>query len=238
MRKLSLIALLSTASFCQAQRMSSAAHFAPHAFAPGTNSVVIGQRGGFHGFPGRQNFYPFYPYGLFAESYYPSASEDSNYRGVPQTIILQLPPTNTAAADSYDPPKPPTSALMIELQGDHYVQVSEESTSKKDQPAPADHSKQISVATTSFAAQHPSSKRTTDLPPATLIFRDGHTEQVHDYTIADGTLYARGDLYTDGYWNKKITLASLNLPETIKSNHDQGVTFTLPRSPNEVITRF
>ena len=45
-----------------------------------------------------------------------------------------------------------------------------------------------------------------DLPPALLVFRDGHTEEVRDYTIADGILYARGDFYTDGYWaGKKST---------------------------------
>ena len=235
MRKLSLIALLSVASCCYAQRMTGPAHFAPHAFKPGTNSVVIGQHGGFQGFPGRQNFYPLYPYGLFAEGYYSGASDDSNYRGVPQTIVLQLPPSNNSASDSYDPPKPPTSALMIELQGDHYVQISEESASKKDLSTQADNANQITVATKSSGPQPP---HAADLPAATLIFRDGHKELVHDYTIADGTLYARGDLYTDGYWNKKITLASLNLAETIKSNQAKGITFTLPHSPNEVITRF
>ena len=75
------------------------------------------------------------------------------------------------------------------------------------------------------------------LPPAVLIFHDGHREEVRDYTIADGTLYARGDYYTDGYWNKKIDLASLNVPQTLQANADRNVKFVLPSSPNEVITR-
>jgi hypothetical protein len=79
--------------------------------------------------------------------------------------------------------------------------------------------------------------RSRELPPATLIFRDGHSEEVRDYTIADGILYARGDYYADGYWNKKIGLASLNIPETLQANATRNVKFVLPSSPNEVITR-
>ena len=76
-----------------------------------------------------------------------------------------------------------------------------------------------------------------ELPPALLIFRDGHSEEVRDYTIADGTLYARGDYYTDGFWNKKIELSALNLTKTLQVNADRSVNFVLPKSPNEVITR-
>jgi hypothetical protein len=76
-----------------------------------------------------------------------------------------------------------------------------------------------------------------DLPAAILIFRDGHSEEVHDYTIADGSLYARGDFYTDGYWNKKIDLSALNLAATMQTNSARNVKFVLPSSPNEIITR-
>jgi hypothetical protein len=76
-----------------------------------------------------------------------------------------------------------------------------------------------------------------ELPPAVLVFRDGHKEEVRDYTIVDGILYARGDYYTDGYWNKKVQLTTLNLPETLKSNEERGLHFVLPNAPNEVVTR-
>jgi hypothetical protein len=75
------------------------------------------------------------------------------------------------------------------------------------------------------------------LPPAVLVFRDGHSEEVRDYTIADGMLYARGDYYTDGYWSKKIDLANLNVAETLQANNERSVKFVLPSAPNEVITR-
>jgi hypothetical protein len=76
-----------------------------------------------------------------------------------------------------------------------------------------------------------------DLPATLLVFRDGHSDEVHDYAIADGALYARGDFYEVGYWNKKIELSSLDLPQTLQANSSRGVKFVLPSSPNEVITR-
>jgi len=80
------------------------------------------------------------------------------------------------------------------------------------------------------------------LAPAVLVFRDGHHEEVSDYTIADGILYTHGNLYTAGAgsagsWNRKIVLSSLNLPETMLLNHSHGVNFQLPTAPNEVIVR-
>jgi hypothetical protein len=75
------------------------------------------------------------------------------------------------------------------------------------------------------------------LPAAILIFRDGHSEEVRDYTIAEGILYARGDYYTDGYWNKNIDLATLDVGQTLQANATRNVKFVLPSSPNEVITR-
>ena len=76
-----------------------------------------------------------------------------------------------------------------------------------------------------------------DLDPVVLVFRDGHREQVSTYTIADGILYTSGDYYTNGSWNKKIELSSLNIPETVSSNRSQGVNFQLPSAPNEVMVR-
>jgi hypothetical protein len=121
---------------------------------------------------------------------------------------------------------PPTSTqpLMIELQNGRYVRVS--GTPTNGEPLSLDNKKPPAASTAAST-----------LPPALLIFRDGHIEQVRDYTIADGILYARGDYYTDGYWNKKIDLAALNIPQTLKTNATRNVKFVLPASPNEVITR-
>jgi hypothetical protein len=127
--------------------------------------------------------------------------------------------------------------LMIELQNGRYVRVN--STADADTPlnlaenhtSPNPARAPMIAGSTSSAATPPT------LPPAVLIFRDGHREEVRDYTIADGILYVHGDYYTDGYWNKKINLSSLDLAQTLQANSTRNVNFILPSSPNEVITR-
>jgi hypothetical protein len=127
-----------------------------------------------------------------------------------------------------------TDPLMIELHNGQYVRVNSVAANGEAEPLklPPNHS-QASSASPPMITASPSQP----LPPAVLIFRDGHSEEVRDYTIADGILYARGDYYTDGYWNKKINLATLNVPETLQANAARSVNFVLPSSPNEVITR-
>jgi hypothetical protein len=127
--------------------------------------------------------------------------------------------------------------LMIELQNGRYVRVNSAAaevdalplasndTGGSTRPSPA--------PPPLIAAASPAPV----LPPVVLIFRDGHSEEVRDYTIADGVLYARGDYYTDGYWNKKIGLSSLDIAQTLQANSARNVSFLLPSSPNEVITR-
>jgi hypothetical protein len=117
---------------------------------------------------------------------------------------------------------PSVQPLMIELQNGRYVRVSS-------QPA---NGEALQLSPALAAAATPLHDQ-----PAVLIFRDGHSEEVHDYAIADGILYARGDYYTDGYWNKKIALSALNVAETLEANATHNVKFILPASPNEVITR-
>jgi len=92
------------------------------------------------------------------------------------------------------------------------------------------HSEKAITSETRPAASH-------DPIPAVLVFRDGHREEVSEYTIADGNLYTRSDYYTSGSWNKKIALSFLNLPETITANQSRGTKFQLPTAPNEVIIR-
>lgn len=141
--------------------------------------------------------------------------------------------------------------LMIELQGGRYVRVDNPAIDGQAQPlnlAPGNtHPNNLSQKSTRApqsitpAAPTPmlaASSQPHDLPPAVLVFQDGHTEEVREYTIADGFLYARGDFYTDGYWNKKIDVSGLNVPETLQANASRGVNFVLPSSTNEVITRF
>jgi hypothetical protein len=155
----------------------------------------------------------------------------SDYPAQPTFIVMQPP---APQPERVQPPTP----LLIELRGDRYVQVS------------GDGSSGTETLGSATAAQPPLRARPANTPgttahppmpdqeaPAVLVFRDGHREEVSAYTIVDGVLYANGNYYTDGSWNRKVALSSLNLPETLASNQTRGVRFQLPTSPNEVIVR-
>lgn len=158
----------------------------------------------------------------------------ADYTAVPQsappTVIIVEP--SSAAAEPREESKPVTP-LLIELRGDHYVRFSgaeKASGAESVQPDYAQPSGAIKL-------EHNTLPAVADLPSAVLVFRDGHREEVRDYTIAQGILYAQGEYWTDGYWNKKIELSWLDMPETMKTNRTRGVNFRLPSGPNEVITR-
>jgi len=233
------IVLLTAIPGClNAQKVTRAA---PQFIAPRPASPANGfiSRPGFAGFP--RHHFGFYPFGYFSSPFFysdPFFYDDLSSSGypvaaMPPVIIMQAPPS--PAADFVpDRPASPAQPLVIELQGDRYVRISGEGDSGAqviDQGSAPPRWPAKSSATPTPAAG------VEELAPAILIFRDGHREEVSDYTIADGILYARGNYYTDGSWNRKVELSSLNLPETVKSNQSRGVRFQIPTAPNEVIVR-
>jgi hypothetical protein len=129
---------------------------------------------------------------------------------------------------------------MIELQGDRYVRISgeESSTAELIDPAPIHRVSSkpeperavANAARSAMPAEHPSAALST-----VLVFRDGRQQEVTEYTIADGVLYAHTDYFTAGTWNQKIALSSLNVPATIEANQSRGLKFRLPGAPNEVV---
>ena len=77
-----------------------------------------------------------------------------------------------------------------------------------------------------------------ELPPAVLVYRDGHREEVADYAIANGVIYVRANYWQNGYWTKHIPLAALDPAATMQDNQQRGVKFMLPSAPNVVIASF
>jgi len=152
----------------------------------------------------------------FFYSDYPSASPVA---AMPPIVFVQ-PPSSVAAAV----PELKREPLLIELQGDRYVRFG------GDTSVDSAHVQQV-------ASSGPVAVATQELPPAVLIFRDGHQEQVKDYVIASGTLYAHRDYWQSGSWRKDIQLSQLDIPATLIANQNHGVKFVLPSAPNEVITR-
>ena len=69
------------------------------------------------------------------------------------------------------------------------------------------------------AAQEPIAEQ----PSTVLIFKDGHELEVKNYAIVGATLYDLSDGRT-----RKVELAQLDLPATVKHNDDRGVSFQLP----------
>jgi hypothetical protein len=166
------------------------------------------------------------PFPFFADSFNPDDIYSTGYPVASQPPVILLQAARAMASGNHREPSS-SQPLVIELQNGRYVRV--HSTPANGEALP-----------NSFTTQPPAIAAVSpvqDLPPALLVFRDGHTEEVRDYTIADGTLYARGDYYTDGYWNKKIELSTLNLTQTQEANTIRKIKFVLPNSPNEVITR-
>lgn len=123
------------------------------------------------------------------------------------------------------PSRPPAEPLMIELQGDRYVRVG------------ANVAENQVMQREYQSSRTKSGTRPTSLPPAVLAFRNGTREEVNSYTIVGNTLYESGDYWTQGYWTKKVQLADLDLPETIRLNQERGVPFRLPTAPNDIVTR-
>ncbi len=219
MRRLLLIAMLATLTPCaSAQRFGGGgAHFSS----------------GFPRFGGHSRFA--YPLGyvdpLYADYFSDLGSAGVGYpTAYPPPVILVQP--QAALSDSARA-TPLAQPLMIELRGDRYVRINGEDTSGAETidvaPSPSDRGDAPDFSTGPATAH--------EIRPAVLVFRDGHREEVSEYTIAGGILYTRGDYYANGSWTRSIDLSTLNLSETIDSNQARGVPFRLPSAPNEVIVR-
>ena len=63
----------------------------------------------------------------------------------------------------------------------------------------------------------------TPQPKTVLVFKDGHQVELANYAIVGSTLYDLSQGRT-----KKIALAELDLPATVKQNDDRGLNFQLP----------
>jgi hypothetical protein len=263
MRKLFLFALLAvTARLAVAQKGTATTpardptNFLGPGFAPaGMGSILnFAASGHRHGSPGFSPLSfltdPLWS-GLAGSSYPPTASSP--------VITLQGAAESLAAPGDQGPQQ--GQPLLIELRGDRYVQVSANGTESDEHGAGPDHFREMSgsagtkggrsggdVGRANLLSSRPrvsrgpvNAKSTSagvlphELATTVLVYRDGHREQVGEYSIADGVLYARGDYYAVGYWNKKIELAALDLPQTVKANQERGVKFVLPDSPNNVV---
>lgn len=255
MRRFAIFAMLVAFGPWVAAQRGGAAHVSSHAAAGSTlihgnhfhgSSFVRGDigRSGFdrHGY-GYASPYLSLPFPFFDDAY---DSGDMYSTGYPVAAPLPayLPPLSAGQYGSgsfapgirsqgYAPGEP----LMIELQNGRYVQVSSAAIDGEATPLDKTSNRADAPASSQNISEYGVSEAA-NLTSVVLVFKNGHQEQIRDYTIANGILYAQGDYYTDGYWNKTIDLASLDLPQTVQANASRNVNFVLPSSPSEVIARF
>jgi hypothetical protein len=167
---------------------------------------------------------------------YPYFYSDYGYDSEPAPPTQVVTVAAPAAAPAQVPSTPALEPLLIEWRGDHFERMTlSQKASASGQTSP-DYSEKAAPRTAATgrkaAAQPPR-----ELPPAVLVFRDGREEEVSSYTIMRGTIYSKTDYWTSGSWTRKIQIADLDVPATLKLNQERGSKFVLPGSPNEVIMR-
>jgi hypothetical protein len=179
-------------------------------FGPG---VVRSERGFNRRF--RQNPYPYFPYYygysdpyFYSEDYGPY---EPDYRPEP-------PPQPTQIVQEKAEPLP--DPVLLELHGSQWVKV-------------GNFGEASQQALNSPALTAPAK----ELPPAVLVYRDGHNEEISSYSIIGKVMYTKSDYYSSGSWTRTIQLADLDLPATLKQNQQRGVKFDLPSGPDEVVIR-
>jgi len=176
--------------------------------------------------------------GMFLGSPWPYSDYDPDETYVvegapPQFVIVQA-----ASADD-SPRRTRPAPLLIEWQGDRYVRFG--GTAETMERAASAHPDYAEPALTKLPTKAPSKPTmsvTQKEPPALLVYRDGHREEIPDYAIADGVIYVRGNDWQNGNWTKRIPLSALDPPATIEANQQRGVKFLLPSAPNVVIASF
>ncbi len=154
---------------------------------------------------------------------------------MPQVVVVQA---STPAPPP--PPAAPRESLLIEWQGDHFVRSTNSVKTSAGTEMASDYSEKSAAPplTERAALRHKNAVQPPrELPPAVLVFHDGRKEEVTEYTIMSGIIYSKADYWTTGSWTRKIQIADLDVPATLKLNQERGLKFLLPASSNEVITR-
>lgn len=168
-------------------------------------------------------FYPDYDYGYDSE---PQIVETP-----PPQIIEQV------AQPAPAPVAPPPDSVVIELQGDHWVRVTNYGQSQMDGQSGRPESARAANPETAVARRTEAAEPIREIPTAVLVFRDGHREEIGKYVVVGATLYATADYWSSGSWTRKVELSALDVPATLKLNQDRYTNFSLPSGPNEVMVR-
>jgi len=213
------------------------------AAAPAPRTPVSFRAGGRVGFGsrglGRRGFFPgsrFFPGWAFLPlPFYPDFDYDYDYGYGPEAT--QAPPLWVVPTEAVQPPAPakPIEPLVLERHGDEWVRISGYGQSTAPAQSMKPSAEQAPPSET--AGQNNADQAATKLPPAVLVFRDGHREEIERYTIIGPIIHIREDYWSTGSWTRKVAIADLDLPATLRVNRERGGKFNLPSGPNEVVVR-
>ncbi len=104
--------------------------------------------------------------------------------------------------------------------GDHYLDQREAQGRVNVVPGPA---REANLPAAPAIAAPVAAAPAPPLPPTVLVFKDGHSVEVHNYMIVGGTLWDISEHLT-----KKFLLADLDLTVTVKLNDERGTPIKLP----------
>jgi hypothetical protein len=173
----------------------------------------------------------------FAPYFYSDYDSDSEIVDAPTNQNVE----RTAQPASPAPVPSSPRSLLLELQGDHWVRITNYGQSQTDGQSSEPESEQASDLPSATPANTPrrisAAEPPSELPPAVLVFRDGHREEIGKYVIVASTIYTSADHWSSGSWTRKVQIVQLNVPATLKLNQERGTKFSLPSGPNEVMIR-
>jgi hypothetical protein len=211
-------ALFAASAPAQVRGMASAR--APH---PGSAFRLSGRTRPVR--PTRRSFhsgFAFYPY------------YDSDY----EPVTSEEPPVNDVVAQPEQPPVPvasPVESLILENRDGQWVRIP---TGSHLPISPEYAQPQASSLEPKSTAPKKAAQPPTKLLSVVLVFRDGHQEEVERYVVQGNSLYTSADYWSTGSWTRRIPIAELDVPASVKLNAARGGNFSLPTRPNEVVVRF
>ena len=148
-------------------------------------------------------------------------------------------------------PAKATEPLVMELRGDHWVRLTiygpqefsgqpatlPSISQSAPQPSSHDDARSTRRTTRSGQAALEEAQPTAALPPAVLVFRDGHQEEAAKYTIVGSTIFIKANYWSSGSWTHEVPIAKLDIPATMQANRERGTKFSLPSRVGEVMMR-
>lgn len=197
------------------------------ATAPGIARPQMGISGGLtisfgpsRGPTGHPFHHSFFPTAFFFDPYW---YEPPVVTSAPRPVVVV--PIELMRAEQPREEAKAAEPLLIERRGDRFVRTRGGDNAQ--------------ATTTGDVESHDETSRAhfVQLPPAVLVFRDGHREQTSNYAIVGDRLYLYFDYADGGAWFKKIGLSDLDLVATAAANREIGSNFHLPRGPNEIVVR-